>query len=188
MDAWVEDGITPVLDRLAIRLTTMAAEAVRASVNKAVREFEQKVPVAKYVHINDKVGDYPAQLHPITIMPTREGVEITVRPFYAAAYDFKIQHAVGLGGNVAKLTRQGLWVHKRVGGKPTHSGAGNFVDFQGSARLRQWAEDHDELKRRAVLIDSTVEISYLWGPIRAQLILDIHRELGLSLRREKLGG
>lgn len=182
MDFLSEDNITPVLDRLLVRAPQVAADAVRRAATVVASDFEKAMPILSQVQINDKIGDVYPQTKPVLIRPTTDGIELVVRPFYADAYDFKIKQAVGVGGNAAKLTRQGLWVHKKLSKQHSQDSALQyFVEFEGAARLRQWAEDHDEVRRRAVLISTRVEIGFLWGPYRARLILDIHRQLALGL-------
>jgi len=182
MDFLCEDNITPVLDRLLVRAPREAADAVRRAATAVASDFEKAMPILTYVQLNDKVGDVSPQVKPVLVRPTPDGIELIIRPFYANAYDFKIKQAVGVGGNAAKLTRQGLWVHKKLSKQQSQdTDPQYFVEFEGAARLRQWAEDHDEVRRRAVLISTRVEIGFLWGPYRARLILDIHRQLALGL-------
>ena len=182
MDFISEDSVSPVLDRLLVKAPRIAADAVRSAASVVASDFERAMPILDHVQLNDKIGDVEPQIKPILIRPIPEGVEIVVRPFYANAYDFRVKQAVGIGGNAAKLTRQGIWVHKKL--KKDQSKDGDpqfFVEFEGAARLKQWAQDHDEINRRAVLISTRSEIAALWGPFKVRLILDIQREIRTAL-------
>lgn len=182
MDFLCEDSVSPVLDRLLAKAPQTAADAVRRAATAIAADFERAMPIVDHIQINDKIGDTEPQVKPILVRPTAEGVEIVVRPFYAKAYDFRIKQAVGVGGNSAKLTRQGLWVHKKLKkDQPKEGDPQFFVEFEGAARLKKWAEDHDEINRRAVLISTRTEVAVLWGPFKARLILDIQREIRTSL-------
>jgi len=182
MDLEFASDIAQQLLALPQKLTEQAREAVVNAVHSAVEDLEKRLPVSRIVSINDRINGIPQNNRPIQVSYDQSGATITVRPFYADARDDEILRGVRASGKSFKLFRTGLWVHKKAPGET--KGPQSFVEFATSIRLKQWADGKDETRRHSIAIDSEGELQYVWGPIRARLVIDIHTELARKLSQK----
>lgn len=172
MELEYASDIAAQLASLPQRLTDRAREAVVTAVQEAARDLDERLPISRVVSINDMIDGIPQNTRPVQVYYNSEGATITVRPFYAIARDNDILQGIKASGKSFKLYRQGLWVKKAP---DQTKGAQSFVEFAASIRLKDWAEGKDEVRRHSVVVESNVELQYVWGPIRAQLVLDINK-------------
>lgn len=183
MNVEFTDTLTPWLKTLEANAVKTAGEAVRRKLNEYQRDLK-RLPVAVNVPFVDRVRGVELQRQPILISLDTEGATVTIRPFYGYAQDQQVRKALQMSGESYRLERDGLYIHKKIGGGTT-DGPQHYVKFAAAFRLREWAIANDEYRRKAVVLKGAIELGYFWGPIRAKLILDVNRELAIKFSQQK---
>lgn len=178
----ITDTATRHLEYLLAKTEENLVASIQHLADVAATEFAAAVPLASKVSRDDRVRGILQNYAPLTISKTHNGTQISFRPFYLPASSPITLESIS--GRSDKLRREGLWVHKKTKGG-AHDGSQEWVEFSQSPRLMDWARQHQQLNRAAVLID---DYSHVWRPYAETLKNRVQLAVELFIGAEVAAG
>ena len=170
-----EDYITGSLQQLARLVPQEAAKASLKAAVGATTTLRRKVPKAKQVYPADLVPGWSQPYEFITVSEATDGAQLNFRTFYGDLTNPVLKSALTGAGQSYRFERERLDVHLKAP-KGT-KGRSKTVEFSQAPRLEQWAKDHFQAERRAILVDSAEQLAPYLGQIEAQARFSIYQDL-----------